>query len=352
MADPLPLNMTSADATVGLVNAAKAFNQTTTITPTQVLCLDGITANIQTQLNNRLTTYGTGYLYGIYFSTTGSPRVDDVNMWVTDDVGLPNGGTRINGLLKPAADFEFDNILGVTRVKTIPSNTTTTDTLAVNQAWVNTYFATKADPIFTGTITANETTIGGVSNNVVINDEGIELFGLAKIKKVPMEIYSQIASITIANTSVETTLLSGSIESRTIPANRLSPGDVIIYEAMGVMSALNNHKAQVFFKIGGVDLIQGSQLVVSPVGALSNDLFVNRFYAKVITEGPTGTIQVIGYTMIHSGIGITTPYMRQINPAPVAINTTIANVIDSTYKWETESASDSITMQMVHVEIG
>jgi len=172
-----------------------------------------------------------------------------------------------------------------------------------------------------------------------------------KITGVAKEIYNQISNVTITNTVTETSLLSGNASTRTIPANSLSAGDIVIIEAMGTLTTVNNSQtAQVKVKLNSSDLAGSSQLQLDTTSALSNDLFVNRFYIKFSAVGASGSAQLIGYTMIHPGTGIVQPKMRELVSSAITINTTQNIVIDETYTWGSANAGNSITMIMVHIE--
>lgn len=190
------------------------------------------------------------------------------------------------------------------------------------------------------------------TNRTFIGPDGdITQYGTAKIIGVAKEVYNQIAEVTVTNNTVETSLLSGLPATRTINANSLSAGDIIIFEAMGTLSTFNNSQlAQVKLLFNATDLLNSSAQNLSTSSALSNDLYVNRFYIKIISTGATGSARCLGYTMIHPGTGIVQPNMREIVGPVTTINTTVDIVIDQTYTWTTANAGNSITSIMVHIE--
>lgn len=164
------------------------------------------------------------------------------------------------------------------------------------------------------------------------------------------DIYKQTTDVTIANSAVETTLFSGNQASRTIPANTLVAGDIIIVETSGKMSTYNSsQKAQVKFKLGSTDLLDSSLLQLNSTKTLTNDLFVNRFFIRVLSTGESGSVQCTGYTLIHPGTGIIEMTSREILGAVKTIDTTADIVIDETYTWENAFADNSITMSIVRI---
>lgn len=112
----------------------------------------GVSSSIQSQFTNTVKQSGIAYLYSTFISSTLSPRTNDLNIWATDDALLPNGGARLSGFAFGTADFSLDNTLGTTRVKTIPDNSNTDDTLVVNQDFVNNHFVPKVNPVFSGPV--------------------------------------------------------------------------------------------------------------------------------------------------------------------------------------------------------
>lgn len=200
----------------------------------------------------------------------------------------------------------------------------------------------------------NSANLGNISggNYITVSSAGVMDFsGTAKITGVSREIYNQITNVTITNTVTETSLLSGIASTRTIKANTLSAGDVIIFEAMGTLTTYNNSQtAQVKLLLNSTDVLNSSQLALSTSSALNNDLYVNRFYLKVASIGATGSIRCLGYTLIHPGSGIVQPNMREAVGVDTTINTTQDIVINQTYTWGTANAGNSITAIMVHIE--
>jgi hypothetical protein len=205
--------------------------------------------------------------------------------------------------------------------------------------------STTDSPTFAGV------TIGNETDYVTIDETGIKRFGNAYIKNTPCSLYKQLTDVTIANTTTETSLFSGTAAQRTIPGNCLSAGDYIIIETMGKMSTDGQAETgQVKLKFNSSDLLGSSQLQLAG-SKLTNDLFVNKFIIKVISAGATGSVQCMGYTMIHPGTGIVSPVMREINPAAVTVDTTADIVIDETYTWGAADTDNTITMIMVDIDV-
>lgn len=189
------------------------------------------------------------------------------------------------------------------------------------------------DPTFTGTVSVPTTPV---------NDT--DATSKSYVDSYHANYFSQVTDVVVSNTTIETTLFDG---TGTIPANSLRQGDIILIDAYGKMSTYTtNQQAQVRLMFDGTDLLGSSSLIVS-TGALTDELFVNRFLIKVKGIGSTGTMQCVGYTFIHQGSGIVSPVMREIYGSDKTIDTTQDITIDETYQWAVADTDNTITMSTV-----
>jgi len=157
-------------------------------------------------------------------------------------------------------------------------------------------------------------------------------------------LFTQTASVTIANTTVATSVLSTGVGSVTLPANLLSIGTQIRMRVAGFHSSTGNPSITVVLKLGATTIATSAAITG---GNGSNDGFLIFLDMTCRTAGVSGTVIAQGqYQELHSngGIGGVTAL------APVTINTTIAQTIDVTFKWGAADAGNTCTTTNVSIE--
>lgn len=160
-------------------------------------------------------------------------------------------------------------------------------------------------------------------------------------------IYSQITTVTIANTVTETTILN---PGQTLPEDYLTVGKTINIKACGFISTTGTPTIDVRFKLGAVTVANTGAL--SPNSALSNNYFEINLTLTCRTTGAGGTIFSQGVVKWKDTAGASNNYdaIELVNTATDAIDTTIANVIDLTFQWGTASASNTISITNVEIQ--
>ena len=156
-------------------------------------------------------------------------------------------------------------------------------------------------------------------------------------------LFTQTASVTIADTVTQTSVVSTGVGSVTLPANFFVVGKTVRVTALGFHSSTGSPSVNVRIKVDGVTIATGT--VASGNG--TDDGFVIEGILTCRSTGVSGTLQGQGrYAELHSSgaqVGL-------VDLAPETIDTTIANVVDVTFKWNTAAAGNTITCTNVTLE--
>lgn len=161
-------------------------------------------------------------------------------------------------------------------------------------------------------------------------------------------IFNQNSSVTVANTTTETSLLGTGLGSATLPANFATAGRSIRVRSYGYISNTDTPSATLRIKVGSVTILTSTGSLPS---GLSDALVEFDFTFRFATIGATGTIIGQGSTKITSGAFVSSVGRALVMTAPVTIDTTVGNLLDVTYQWGTASASNTITMTNATIEV-
>jgi len=158
-------------------------------------------------------------------------------------------------------------------------------------------------------------------------------------------LFKQLTNVTVANTTVETSLFS------TLPllkANSLNVGDVIRCRFSGFISDTSTPTTVLKIKVGTTTLVSSS--VTFPV--ISGTAHFDGWFDLCIrTIGSTGTIIGQGATLFKDTTTASAGYNRGLLMTDTAvIDTTIDNALDLTYAWSTAAVANNITCTNVTIE--
>lgn len=165
--------------------------------------------------------------------------------------------------------------------------------------------------------------------------------------------YSQLASKTVANTDVETSLLNKNTDeyvgTNLILANTLKAGDIISIKAKGVISTASSAPTTTLkVKFGATDLISNSGTLTGSWNAIYFELNAEITIQSI---GATGKAIIGGNTLFKDATIISAGVQRALIGSEVTIDTTINNLLDMTYTWSAASADNTITTKQAHFEI-
>lgn len=158
-----------------------------------------------------------------------------------------------------------------------------------------------------------------------------------------LPIFAQTATITIASSAAEATLVGGGTGSVTLPANFFVQGKAIRLRMSGFHSSAASPTITIKVKIGGTTIATAS----GTSGNGSNDVFIVQMDITCRSTGVTGTIFGQGqYAELHTGglvAGLPTT-------AATTVDTTGTLAIDITGQWGTSSASNTISATNFTIE--
>lgn len=161
-------------------------------------------------------------------------------------------------------------------------------------------------------------------------------------------IFTQFADATVANTTVETSILGTGIGSKTVNAYALDTGGRTLRIQMRGMISVNvgSPTLTVRFKIQGVTISTG----VIAVNAASNNAFSIDELVTTRNTGSSGTVASNGefsyqdtLNDLHS-VGL-------LQPGTSTTDLTTSKTIDVTVQWSAASALSTITSQVATIEI-
>lgn len=167
-------------------------------------------------------------------------------------------------------------------------------------------------------------------------------------------IYTQISSVTVANTVTETTLLGATVNthyvgSKTIPANTLVVGKTIRINLDGIITDdVVPPTLRVRVKLGSVTIMDTAATALLAI--TSNGQFEIICEVCVRTIGATGTVFTQGSFGYNSGIA-TFNRIQGLNTTTSTIDTTISNDINVTVEWGTADSDNSIICTNAIIEI-
>lgn len=154
-------------------------------------------------------------------------------------------------------------------------------------------------------------------------------------------LYSAVAaSAAVTNTTTQTAF----DKAVTIPANTLKVGDVIRVTAQAIATATNSTDTlNVTLRIGTTDVI-----ATGAVDVANNDVAVIMAELVIRTVGASGTFVAAGLTAIGAaGTATARPQIK----ASTAIDTTADLSVNATATWSVASASDSVRLDVMDVQL-
>lgn len=153
-----------------------------------------------------------------------------------------------------------------------------------------------------------------------------------------------VASVTVANTVTETTLLPATLHGlKTIPANFFTVGKTILVKAGGFYSTDEDGTFNVRFKLGGNTIIAALSTDFGVYSGMVNTGWWMDLFLTCRSVGAGGTI--IGQGVLNVSYGALGGQLAQmVNTVPVAINTTTALATDLTLQWDVAEALNSLTL--------
>lgn len=155
------------------------------------------------------------------------------------------------------------------------------------------------------------------------------------------------ASVTIANSNTETTVLGGGLGELILRPNTLSLGKTYRLKLKGFLSDTGTPTLNIKFKLGGSTVCSTGAITL--ITSLANHLLEIDVEFTCRTIGATGTIIAQGKMMYddpaHAGT-----MAGMVSTGTTTIDTTGSIVIDVTATWGSASSSNTLTITNVLIE--
>lgn len=170
--------------------------------------------------------------------------------------------------------------------------------------------------------------------------------GIANAGVVPKVVYTNEAASTAISNSVTETLFS---TQYSIPKNTLAAGQLIRIRYQGIATATNSTDTlAIKLYIGG---LSGTVLLShAATDVADNNVFSGEYELIVRTIGASGTVVGCGTAKSVPAAEGTATYKDDIL-ASTTINTTAAQVIGVSATWSVASASNSVRLDFLRIEM-
>jgi len=190
--------------------------------------------------------------------------------------------------------------------------------------------------------TANQVTVTGSSPITTAGSFTLSVpstFAVPGTIQTDGTLFSQTASVTVANTLTETTVIGAGQGTVTLPANYFVAGKAVRIKIYGYHSASGNPTNRIRIKLGGTTVLD-TTAVASHSGA--NELFTIDALLICRTTGATGTVYSLGVFTANSDGEI-----GMVNTSAATIDTTGTLAIDITWQWGTADPGNTATVPIL-----
>lgn len=164
-------------------------------------------------------------------------------------------------------------------------------------------------------------------------------------------IWSNTADVTIANTVVETSLFAPGTGSLTLAANALTVGKSIRVTMMGIGGSNNAQTSRYRMKLGGVTVIDTGAIAASSNQPAPEEWVLNAVLTCRATGAAGSVMGQMDAAFWKDGAAVLMQRYRVTAPVAVAIDTTVAQLIDLTLQWGTAAAANTVTVNNALVEL-
>ncbi len=157
-------------------------------------------------------------------------------------------------------------------------------------------------------------------------------------------VFSQVVDVTVADTTDETSILGAGRGSKTLDAEVLDVGSVIVIVLQGHVSDTGTPTLDLKVALGGTEVCSTGAVTLAPT--ITEEGFTLRAEIVCRTTGAGGTV-VAGGTFEY-GAG---NQHKLIKTAVTAVATDGALAVDVTADWGTDDASNTITSQIATISL-
>lgn len=165
------------------------------------------------------------------------------------------------------------------------------------------------------------------------------------IRVAPSVSFAQTSTVTIANTTTETTLVGSGVGSLIVAANSLSPASTLSCVAMGPHSASGSPTIRIRAYLNAIVILDTG---VVTAGTSTNELWEFRGVMACRSTGISGTVMAEGFYLESAG---STKMFGMVNSSPITIDTTINQTFGVTVQWGTADPSNTISATNLTLQV-
>lgn len=160
-------------------------------------------------------------------------------------------------------------------------------------------------------------------------------------------LFTQTATTTLANTTTQTTLVGSGVGAMSLPPGILVVGRSIRLKWYGKIASILTPTFLITYKVGGTSFAATATLTL-PV-LTGTKMIMGELIMTCITTGTTGTVLTQGFGVIDNAAAAVAQGM--LNSSTNTVNTTIVNALDLMGTWGTASASNTVTLTNMTLEL-
>lgn len=160
--------------------------------------------------------------------------------------------------------------------------------------------------------------------------------------------FTQTASVTVGNTTTETSLFGAGQGSLTLPINALNTGKRVRWTLMGVITDTGTPTLNLRIKVGGATI--ASTGAVALVGTVVNRVFRLTFEMTCRSIGASGTVIGQGSFWYDNSTNLGTTEGIAMT-ATATVDTTAQLTLDASAQWGTADPTDTLTVTNATVEV-
>lgn len=177
------------------------------------------------------------------------------------------------------------------------------------------------------------------------SNKAIKVYSNGIAHTVTGGFFAQTSSVTVGNTTTETTVTSTGQGTLTLPANFFTVGKTLEYVFSGFYTTTGTPTLNFKFKYGSTVYVATGTVTLPAIG--SNSLFVGRIKVTCRTVGASGTIFVQGYLDYR---GTTVTLAQMVSTSAQTINTTTTQAATLTAQWGTANVANTLTLTNFNAE--
>ena len=174
----------------------------------------------------------------------------------------------------------------------------------------------------------------------------ISFYNTTTSHNVSSTLINQTSAVTVASTAAETTLLASAY---TIQANYLTAGTTLRIKARGVIGNTATPTLRIRAKLGGATVVDTTAVTMSAItGSMDMDIAMD---ITIRTAGGTGTAIGGGGILYQTANNTATLKIAAPTASTTTIDTTSNSSFDLTAQWGASSASNTLTVTTLTVEV-